>query len=126
MIETTENTEKAHALIDCRAEGLFVDASYAKQWRKEPLKHQIRVRNVDGMINANGNIKEKCLITFRIGDKEMTEWFHVTNTGDQNLILGLPWLTKRNPIIDWRGKSLEIRTSTGNSNLCESGVMAKI
>ena len=30
MIETTENTEDAHALIDCGAEGLFVDASYAK------------------------------------------------------------------------------------------------
>ena len=38
MIETTENTEDAHALIDCGAEGLFVDASYAKRWRKEPFK----------------------------------------------------------------------------------------
>ena len=55
------------------------------------MKHPIRVRNIDGTTNANGNIKEKCLITFRIGDEEMTEWFHVTNTGDQNLILGLPW-----------------------------------
>ena len=125
-IESTENTEDAHTLIDCGAEGLFIDASYTKQWRKEPLKHQIRVRNVDGMINTNGNIKEKCLIMFRIGDEEMTEWFHITNTGDQNLILGLPWLTKRNPVIDWRRKSLEICTSTGNSNLHESGVMAKI
>ena len=88
MIETTENTKDAHTLIDCGAEGQFVDASYTKQWRKEPLKHQIRVRDVDGTINANGNIKEKCLIMFRIGDKEMTKWFHVTNTGDQNLILG--------------------------------------
>ena len=29
-IETTENTEEAHTLIDCGAEGLFVNASYAK------------------------------------------------------------------------------------------------
>ena len=29
-IETTENTEDAHTLIDCGAEGLFVDASYTK------------------------------------------------------------------------------------------------
>ena len=33
-IETTENSEEAHALIDCGAEGLFIDASYAKRWRK--------------------------------------------------------------------------------------------
>ena len=72
-IETTEKTEDAHALIDCGAEGLFVDVSYAKRWRKELLKHWIRVRNIDGTINANGNIKEKCLIMFRIGDEEMTE-----------------------------------------------------
>ena len=30
MIETTGNTKDTHALIDCGAEGLFVDASYAK------------------------------------------------------------------------------------------------
>ena len=29
-IETTENTENTHALIDCGAEGLFVDTLYAK------------------------------------------------------------------------------------------------
>ena len=29
-IKTTENTENAHALIDCGAEGLFINASYAK------------------------------------------------------------------------------------------------
>ena len=56
----------------------------------------------------------------------MTKWFHITNTGDQNLILGLPWLTKRNPIINWRGKSLEIHTSTSDSNQRESEVTAKI
>ena len=90
------------------------------------MKHLIRVQSIDGSINANGNIKEKCLITFRIGDEEMTKWFYVTNTGDQNLILGLLWLTKRNPIIDWRGKSLEIHTSTGDSNWCKSEETAKI
>ena len=30
MIETTENTEDTYALIDCGAEGLFINASYTK------------------------------------------------------------------------------------------------
>ena len=41
----------------------------------------------------------------------MTEWFFVTTLGDQNLILGLPWLEKHNPNIDWKEKTLEFRNS---------------
>jgi hypothetical protein len=41
----------------------------------------------------------------------MTEWFYITALGDQNLILGLPWLEKHNPIIDWTEKTLEFRNS---------------
>ena len=41
----------------------------------------------------------------------MTEWFYVTTLGDQNLILGLPWLEKHNPKIDWKEKTLEFRNS---------------
>jgi hypothetical protein len=41
----------------------------------------------------------------------MTKWFYVTALGDQNLILGLPWLEKHNPIIDWTEKTLEFRNS---------------
>ena len=126
MIETDKNTETTQALIDSGAEGMFIDVSYAKRWRKQPLKRPIRVRNVDGSINTNGDISEKCLITFKSGDKEMTEWFYVTATGDQNLILGLPWLEKRNPIIDWRDKTLEFRTSTGDSKSRENGLTAKL
>jgi hypothetical protein len=41
----------------------------------------------------------------------MTEWFYITALGDQNLILGLPWLEKHNPIINWKEKTLEFRSS---------------
>ena len=54
---------------------------------------------------------EKCLITFYICGKHLTEWFYVTMLGDQNLILGLPWLEKHNPIVNWKEKTLEFRDS---------------
>ena len=41
----------------------------------------------------------------------MTEWFYVTTLGDQNLILGLPWLEKHNPNIAWKEKTLEFQNS---------------
>ena len=105
-VETVENTEEITALVDCRAEGLFIDKSVVHKWRKSILKTPIKVRNVDGTYNENGAITERCLIPFRIKDKTMTEWFYITTIGDQDLILGLPWLEKHNPIINWKEKTL--------------------
>jgi hypothetical protein len=110
-VETVENTEEITALTDSGAEGLFIDKSIAHKWRTSILKSLIKVRNVDGTYNESGAITERCLIPFRINDKIMTEWFYVTTLGDQNLILGLPWLEKHNPIIDWTEKTLEFRNS---------------
>jgi hypothetical protein len=110
-VETVENTEEITALIDSGAEGLFIDKSIAHKWRTSILKSPIKVRNIDGTYNENGAITERCLIPFRINNKIMTEWFYVTALGDQNLILGLPWLEKHNPIIDWTEKTLEFRNS---------------
>jgi hypothetical protein len=106
-VETVENTEEITALIDSGAEGLFIDKSIAHKWRRSILKSPIKVKNVDGTYNKNGAITERCLIPFRINNRIMTKWFYVTALGDQNLILGLPWLEKHNPIIDWTEKTLE-------------------
>ena len=41
----------------------------------------------------------------------LTFKFYVTMLGDQNLILGLPWLEKHNPNLDWKEKTLEFRNT---------------
>src|SRR5260370_25441162 len=107
----SENTEETTALIDSGAEGMFVDISITQKWRKTSLVKLVKVRNVDGTANANGEIKEKCLITIDCQGKEMTDWFYVTALGDQNFILGLLWLEKYNPVIKWRKKTLEFHHS---------------
>ena len=45
-IETDHNTEKTHALVDCGAEGLFIDKSIAHKWKQQPI-NPIKVRNVE-------------------------------------------------------------------------------
>src|SRR5258705_13006483 len=107
----SENTEETTALIDSGAEGMFVDISIAQKWRKTNLVKLVKVRNVDGTANTNGEIKEKCLITIDCQGKEMTDWFYVMALGDQNFILGLLWLEKYNPVIEWREKTLEFCNS---------------
>src|SRR5258707_9231482 len=107
----SENTEETTALIDSGAEGMFVNISITQKWRKTSLVKPVKVRNIDGTANANGEIKEKCLITIDCQGKEMTDWFYITALGDQNFILGLPWLKKYNPVIEWREKTLEFHHS---------------
>src|SRR5258705_7073815 len=107
----SENTEETTALIDSGAEGMFINISIARKWRKTSLVKLVKVRNVDGTTNANGEIKEKCLITIDCQGKEMTDWFYVMGLGDQNFILGLLWLEKYNPVIEWREKTLEFCNS---------------
>src|SRR6266576_18889 len=105
-IETDHNTEKTHALVDCGAEGLFIDKSIAHKWKRQPI-NPIKVRNVDGMLNIEGEIDKKCLITFDMNGRTMTEWFLVSALGSRKMILGLPWLEKHNPIVNWKEKTLE-------------------
>ena len=61
-VETVEDTEEITALVDCRAEGLFINKSITHKWRKSILKTLIKVRNIDGTYNENGVITERCLI----------------------------------------------------------------
>jgi hypothetical protein len=89
------------------------------------LKKPIKVRNVDGTFNRNGAITERCLINLEVNDKIMTEWFYVTALGDQDLILGLPWLEKHNPIIDWMKKTPEFQSSTEDKRKHSLGVLPK-
>ena len=93
------------ALLDTGAEGLFVDERIAKARRK--LITPLRVRNVDGTDNEGGRITHETRIKFRLGNEDFDEWCYVTNLGDQEIILGLPWFKRHNPLVDWRKQTIE-------------------
>lgn len=64
---------------------------------------------MDGSI-AKDAITHVAHLTFRIKDTSFTEKFYVINAGSHPMALGLPWLKKHNPNIDWtRGKITELR-----------------
>ena len=48
-------------------------------------------------------------LNIEIHGKTCKERFLVTGLGQQKIILGFPWLTKTNPIIDWQKGTLEWR-----------------
>ena len=102
-IETSKQIIGTQALVDSGAEGLFINRRFARNnWiNTKPLGHRIIARNVDNTVNKQGIIDHYADIDVRIGDTVHKERFLVTDTGDSPLILGLPWLAKHNPRIDW-------------------------
>lgn len=94
---------KAKALLDSGATGLLIHWNFVRKHRI-PMKAYTKpriIRNVDSSFNALGKITNYVETTLTIGDHEEEVRLLVTDLGEDDVILGLPWLRKHNPQIDW-------------------------
>ncbi|ESK81842.1 gag polymerase env [Moniliophthora roreri MCA 2997] len=98
-------------MIDSGATGLFTSRSWViehKVWR-HLLKREIPLYNIDGTKNRAGSISEFMRLELTIGDYVEVVELLVTDLGPEEVILGLPWLRKVNPDIDWKAGLMNIR-----------------
>lgn len=101
----------ANALIDSGAEGLIINASFAKSHHFSllPVPAPFPVRNVDGSENIMGYVTHFTIQRVRIYNHDRSSYheeeieLYVTDIGDHDVILGSDWLTEHNPEIDWTG-----------------------
>ena len=100
-------TEKA--LIDSGARGNFIDIKTTKRLHlpRTELRRPITVRNVDGTQNNKGHITHQTILEMTIANKRQEVSLLITGLGKQRIILGLPWLIKENPDIDWTSGTLQ-------------------
>jgi hypothetical protein len=114
-LQTTDMQEMkaAKALLDCRASGLFMGEDYitCKGLNTKKLSELIEVTNVDGTPNEAGPITEIADIILHYKGHSEHAIFAVTQTGKDNIILGLPWLKQHNPEVDWRTEEVEMSNS---------------
>ena len=111
---------KAKTLLDCRARGIFLDQNFARKHnlRTMKLKQPIRARNVDGTNNKQGTICFYTDLDIKISDQTFQERFYITGLGNQKVILGLPWLRKHNPEINWEKGMVAWRNSVLDYVIC--------
>ena len=91
-------------LLDSGAEGVYCNVKFVKKnsLPLQALPNPIYPRNVDGTINAQGAIRHATILRLGMGTHHIeTMEFHVTDTGDHDILLGTNWLQKHNPSIDW-------------------------
>ncbi|KAG8935233.1 hypothetical protein FRC01_005489 [Tulasnella sp. 417] len=91
-------------LLDTGASGhAFIDYRFVKSsgLRSQPLPSPIPVSSVDGSPLRNGPITHFVPATFALGSHTENLDLYVTSLGHYNVVLGLPWIKKHNPLIDW-------------------------
>ena len=98
------------AMIDSGATGIFINEKMVNehQLHRRLLKDPLRVSNIDGTTNSAGLLTHFVRMNITVGAHTSEIDMLVTNIGPKDLILGLPWLEKVNPLINWKKQEMEI------------------
>lgn len=99
------------ALLDCGASEVFIDKEFVRK-RNIPtikLKKPKNVYNADGSRNKEGKITHVVKTEIKIGENSQPEILWVTELGDEDFILGLTWLKRHNPKINWETGKMTIK-----------------
>ena len=97
-------SKKTTAMIDSGASTLFISKRFVQenQVQAQELAHAIPLYNIDGSPNKMGNITHIAELGMCIGNHhEPAAIFTVANIGTEDVIIGIDWLRKHNPDIDW-------------------------
>ena len=106
------------AIINSGSTGSFIDTQLARRLNLEttPLSRPIKAINVDGTANCKGSITQETNI--RLSFTNYTDHPHeetirlmVLNLGKPQILLGMTWLQKWNPEIDWTRKTIYLPES---------------
>lgn len=97
------------AMIDCGATGEFIDSKYVEKHSNSIKSSPLPDR--DFVTLANGSRQEAASIvksaSLSIGSYHDTIDFVALPLVGYDIILGMTWLNKYNPIIDWRSKLIK-------------------
>ena len=91
-------------LLDSGAMGLVMSSEFARKqgFKLKRLERLIYMRNVDGSLNKEGLIEHTVEINiYYQGHKERTK-INVIGRQKWMVILGMLWLVRHNPEIDWK------------------------
>ena len=112
-LATGSKIVKTTALIDCGATGNFIDISLLSKvnFPLQCLPKPIHTYNIDGTANVKGTIKWKAQMDILFSHSKETTNLMVLSLGKQQVILGMPWLHKWNPRINWISNTVSIPKS---------------
>ena len=84
------------------------------------LSRPIPVYNVDSSLNKAGSISEVWETILRYCKHSEHVTFAVTGLGKQDIILGLTWLQKHNPEVDWASGKVKMSQCPNRCHTCQN------
>ena len=100
---------QTEALVDSGATTNFIDTNLVQ--RNNLVTHKLaspyNVRNADGTLNKDGQIKSYVRAVMDIGTHRTTNYLFITNLGDKEMMIGYSYLHQHNPSINWRSGEWE-------------------
>ena len=102
-LPTSTKIIKTTVIIDYGATRNFINHNLLTQTKfpLQYLKQPIKAYNVDGTTNSKGNIEWKADILIWFPTHQENVKLMVLNHGWKQIILGMPWLRKWNPWVNW-------------------------
>jgi hypothetical protein len=91
------------ALLDSGAMECFIHPKVVEQLhlRKVKLPKPWKVKNVDEMLNQSGEVTEGVILVVKYNGRPQRHLFYIANIGEDDLILGYPFLKAADPKINW-------------------------
>ena len=93
-------------LVDCRATGNFINPTLVQRLLPYCPIQPLQAFNINGTANKQGHITTatKVHCTATTFEEDLT--LMIMGLGHAQIVLGMPWLTKNNPHIDWVKKTI--------------------
>jgi len=92
------------ALVDSGATDCFMSENFI--WRmklgKRPLQRPRKIWNIDNTANQVGAIMHYITLDIQTGGVQKTIQFLVTNIGNEDIVLGYPWMATFEPKFIWK------------------------
>jgi len=92
------------ALVDSGATDCFMSESFIRCMKlgKRPLQKPRKIWNIDNTANQAGEITHYIALEVQTGGIRKTIQFLITNIGNEDIILGYPWMAAFEPQFTWK------------------------
>ena len=90
-------------MVDSGATATFIHRKFIEKnsVRTRKLRNPIPLFNIDGTQNREGSITDVAVLDLVIGSHSERIVLVVTDIGPEDLIIGIDWMRRYNPEIDW-------------------------
>ena len=103
LLKSSHSTTERQVLVDSGATDNFICNRLLKRLKigKLQLKSPRTIWNIDGTHNKSGTIRECVNLLVWVRERRHEMRFLITDLGEDEIVLGYPWLAAFQPRINW-------------------------